>query len=174
MRRLVIGVLVSISLAACGSAETSNAPTALATGSGGVGGAAPTESLIATPTPTPTSTPTPVPTPPPTPKPTPKPVVATVKATAAPVRPTQAPPQALSTCGAPANPWGYNFCGGNTIYSPPSSFCSYFNCIKSFWNEDIPGDGYVVQCADGLFSLSGGESGACSSHGGEARPLNRR
>lgn len=61
---------------------------------------------------------------------------------------------------APPNPWGYTFDGGSLIFSPPSNFCDYFNCIASFWN----GTGYVVQCVDGTFSLSGGRSGVCSSH----------
>jgi hypothetical protein len=60
---------------------------------------------------------------------------------------------------------------GNLIYTPPSNFCSYFNCISSFWEPDDPGDGYVVQCADGSFSQSGGERGACSYHVGVSRPL---
>src|SRR5207249_3463588 len=43
------------------------------------------------------------------------------------VAPTLAPPAlAPNLCGAPANPWGYNFCGGSFIYSPPVGFCTYF------------------------------------------------
>lgn len=155
----------------------------------GVGGGAP-----ATPSPssasalasTTTASPTPAPTATPTPSPVPT-LAPTVNATAkpaptAPPRPTATAPHApppppptgppvANTCGAPANPWGYNFCGGSLIYSPPSNFCSYFACIASFWTEDIPGDGYVAQCADGTYSLSGGERGACSYHGGVARNL---
>jgi hypothetical protein len=78
--------------------------------------------------------------------------------------PTQ---QAINLCGAPSNPWNYNFCGGNLITAPESSFCSYFSCISSFWN----GTGYVVQCTDGTFSKSGGHSGVCSYHGGFGRDL---
>jgi hypothetical protein len=78
------------------------------------------------------------------------------------------PPPPQNTCGAPANPWGYNFCGGKLIYSPPSSFCSYFNCIASFWKST---NGYVDECKDGTYSHSGGVQGACSYHGGELRPL---
>ena len=78
------------------------------------------------------------------------------------------PPPAQNTCGAPANPWGYNFCGGNLIFTPPSNFCGYFACIKSFWTYT---NGYVDQCNDGLYSHSGGVRGACSYHGGERRPL---
>src|ERR1700737_410837 len=93
-----------------------------------------------------------------TPTPTPAPVVAT---------PAPAPPVA-NTCGAPSNPWGYNFCGGNYISSPPSNFCSYFSCIASFWKST---NGYVEQCAEGMYSHSGGRSGSCSSHGGNRQAL---
>lgn len=73
-----------------------------------------------------------------------------------------------ATCGAPENPYGYTFCGTDQlIYSTPPDFCSYFTCIDTF--ED--GRGYVVQCADGDFSKSGGRPGACSSHEGVRRPL---
>ncbi|SRR5216684_7452748 len=78
------------------------------------------------------------------------------------------PPQPPNTCGAPSNPWGYNFCGGSLIRSPPSNFCSYFNCIPSFWKSTL---GYVDECNDGTYSHSGGRQGACSYHGGEMRPL---
>jgi hypothetical protein len=89
--------------------------------------------------------------------------------TAAPTaRPTAVPTKAPDTCGAPSNPFGYNFCGGSLIDSPPSSFCDYFNCIPSFWEST---KGYVDQCNDGTYSHSGGRSGACSDHGGERRPL---
>ncbi|MDE3192972.1 MAG: hypothetical protein KGN00_04720 [Chloroflexota bacterium] len=95
---------------------------------------------------------------------TPTPIPQTV----APVAPpTSAPTTAANLCGAAANPWGYNFCSGSLIYSPPSNFCTYFGCIASFWN----GAGYVVQCTDLTFSKSGGRSGSCSKHGGDYRPL---
>ncbi|HEV7677504.1 MAG TPA: hypothetical protein VGQ42_02930 [Candidatus Dormibacteraeota bacterium] len=121
----------------------------------------------ATATPAPTEPPTPAPTVPPTPAPTPLP---TPKPTAPPPPPPPPPPATpvQQLCGAPSNPWGYNFCGGTTIASPPANFCGYFNCIPSFWKQT---NGYVAQCNDGLFSHSGGRSGACSSHGGEQRPL---
>ncbi len=70
--------------------------------------------------------------------------------------------------GNSVNPWGYNFTPGVLIYSPPADFCNYFVCIPSFWTDT---NGYVVECQDTLFSHSGGVSGACSSHGGEWRPL---
>ena len=80
-------------------------------------------------------------------------------------------PKPGDNCGAPSNPWGYNFCdyyGGNTITNPPSNFCSYFACIASFWTST---NGYVAECIDTKYSHSGGVQGACSSHGGEWRPL---
>lgn len=109
---------------------------------------------------TPASTaPRPAPKPKPTtaaPKPKPKPTTAAPK------------PVALSTCGAPANPWGYNFCGrGSHIYSPAADVCAYFDCIASF----ADGVGYMVECNDGMYSMSGGRSGACSHHSGEGRAV---
>lgn len=101
------------------------------------------------------------PAPQPTPKPAPKPSLAP---------PPPPPPPSPSLCGAPANPWGYNFCGrGGPIYNPPSNFCVYFNpCVSTFWTAT---SGYVVQCVSGKWSHSGGVSGACSSNGGVARQL---
>jgi hypothetical protein len=78
-----------------------------------------------------------------------------------------APPPPFNYCGAPANPWHYNFCGGSAITNPAAGVCSYFNCIPSFSD----GVGYMVQCNDGTFSMSGGRSGACSSHSGEGRQV---
>jgi hypothetical protein len=63
--------------------------------------------------------------------------------------------------------------GSSSVYGESSSsgsgndsggdFCSTHSCIDNFYN----GSGYIVQCADGMWSHSGGESGACSWHGGE-------
>ncbi len=132
-------------------------------------GDAAVSTATATPTPIPPTpippTPTPVPTKPPTPTPippTPTPVP-TKPPTPTPIPPTQPP-----TTGVNGNPWGYNFTPGTLIYSPPADFCSYFNCIKSFWRST---NGYVDECSDGTFSHSGGVRGACSSHGGEMRKL---
>lgn len=73
-----------------------------------------------------------------------------------------------STCGAPSNPFGYNFCGnGAHVTSPPLNVCDYFDCIASFWN----GRGYMVECSDGMYSMSGGVRGACSDHAGEERAV---
>lgn len=68
------------------------------------------------------------------------------------------------------NPWGYNFKPGSVIYNPPADFCAYFDCIPSFWDST---NGYVMQCADLMFSHSGGRQGSCSYHGGNYRPLYR-
>jgi hypothetical protein len=62
----------------------------------------------------------------------------------------------VNLCGAPSNPWGYNFCGGGFIYAVPLSFCAYFNCIPSFWEST---NGYAEQCVDGTYSHSGGRGG---------------
>jgi hypothetical protein len=74
-----------------------------------------------------------------------------------------------SLCGAPANPFGYNFCGrGGYIYgADPVKVCSYFNCIGNFGSSP----GYMIECKDGTYSTAGGRSGACSQHGGKLRPV---
>jgi len=110
-------------------------------------------------TPLPTANPTPIPTQKPTPRPQP---------TQPPVHPTPTKPacQAVNN-----NPWCFNFSPGKLIYYPPNGFCNYFNCIPTFYGSDDPGDGYIVECNDGAYSQSGGESGACSYHGGVMRPL---
>jgi hypothetical protein len=163
---IAIAAATVVAAAACGSQQTS--PEALATSSA-------TQSIASIPAPTSTPQDTvapltlaPVPS---TAAPTARPANApTARPTAAPTaRPTAvptAPPRNL--CGAPANPWNYNFCGGGTISAPPGNFCDYFNCIPSFWQST---KGYVEQCHDGLYSHSGGRSGSCSSHGGNLRPL---
>ncbi|TME20581.1 MAG: hypothetical protein E6I70_01105 [Chloroflexi bacterium] len=125
----------------------------------------PSPSPSAAPTPTKAaSASSPTPTAAPSPTPTSAP---TARATAAPTAPPTAPPVA-NTCGAPANPWGYNFCGrGGQITQPPGDFCGYFNCIASFWN----GRGFVMECQDATYSKSGGIQGSCSHHGGNLREL---
>ncbi|RIV36019.1 hypothetical protein [Micromonospora radicis] len=105
----------------------------------------------ATPRPTPTTArPAPTTTPP-KPKPT-----------------TKSPaPKKVDLCGAPQNPFGYNFCGGSYIYAPAAGVCQYFSCIGNFSN----GKGYMIQCNDGMVSMSGGRPGSCSHHGGNRRPV---
>lgn len=81
---------------------------------------------------------------------------------------TPAAPAGPDLCGAPANPFGYTLCpGGSYIYSPASGVCGYFNCIESF----SKGHGYMEECSDGTYSMSGGIEGACSDHGGEDQPV---
>lgn len=68
-----------------------------------------------------------------------------------------------STCGAPSNPHGYNFCRvGTYVYSPATDVCQYFSCIANFDN----GRGYMVECRDQTYSMSGGIEDACSDHDG--------
>jgi hypothetical protein len=49
---------------------------------------------------------------------------------------------------------------------PPAApgFCTTHSYIPRFYD----GTGYIVQCTDGMWSHSGGLSGACSYHGGES------
>lgn len=92
----------------------------------------------------------------------------THSATPAPPKTTSAAPKTPSLCGAPSNPWGYNFCGtGSYITSPNSNVCNYFHCIDNFSN----GVGYMIECRDGMYSMSGGRRGACSDHGGEEQAV---
>jgi hypothetical protein len=87
-------------------------------------------------------------------------------------KPTPKPKPTPTHCiGVNNNPWCYDFNSGGLIYTPPNGFCGYFNCIATFYAPDDPGDGYIIECQDSTFSQSGGESGACSHHGGEMRPL---
>ena len=83
---------------------------------------------------------------------------------------TSIPPTATSTppptptliedpCGGPPNPWGFTYCEGALIYSPPRDLCRvYYSCILSFWEST---NGYVIQCQDGRLSHSGGRRGSC-------------
>jgi hypothetical protein len=85
-----------------------------------------------------------------------------------PSRVTSAPTvKTVQLCGAPQNPYGYNFCGGLYIRDPKPDTCDYFDCIANFGN----GIGYMIQCQDGTFSMSGGRQGSCSHHGGNRRPV---
>jgi hypothetical protein len=162
--KLAVGLFAALLLIAAISSASKQPPTTPTGHEVAQLSSSPTASVAKS---APSRSPSPLPSP--TPSPSPK-----AAATSAPPAPAPAPPPppapapAPNTCGAPANPWGYNFCGGNLIYSPPSNFCSYFNCIPSFWKST---NGYVDQCKDGTYSHSGGRSGACSSHTGELRPL---
>lgn len=125
--------------------------------------AAPSTVAPATPAP-PSPSPSPSPTPT-SPSPSPK---RTHSKAPAPNRTTAKPaPKPVNLCGAPKNPCGYNFCGGSRIYDPKPDTCSYFACIDYFWN----GKGYMVQCNDGMYSLSGRRRGVCSYHHGYKRTV---
>ena len=164
VRSWAIAALLLVSLSGCATSQASSSsnPTTFPSGTGGVGGGTALGTNTESVSPTPEATPTP--------KATIKPT-APAPAAPAPVRATQpaAARPVSNTCGAPANPWGYTFCGGGKyIYGPPSTFCNYFSCIPSFWKST---NGYVEQCADGMYSHSGGRSGSCSYHGGNNQPL---
>jgi hypothetical protein len=53
---------------------------------------------------------------------------------------------------------------GSSCHAEDGQFCSERSCIPNFPD----GNGTVVECTDGKYSHSGGLSGACSYHGGEA------
>lgn len=53
---------------------------------------------------------------------------------------------------------------GSYSHATDTQFCTTHVCIANFPN----GNGFIVQCADGEWSHSGGIQGACSYHGGEA------
>ncbi len=113
--------------------------------------AKPTTAPSPTPKPTPTATPTPTPTPTPAP-------------TATPVPPTPTPvPVTCNGTQIEGGCYSYDATGGSLVYNPPSSFCSYFTCVSTFWTST---NGYVVKCGDGKHSHSGGVAGACSRNGG--------
>jgi len=79
-----------------------------------------------------------------------------------------ATPIPAKLCGAPPNPYGYNFCHrGTAITAPEADVCTYFDCIANFHN----GHGYMVECDDLTYSMSGGRPGACSYHHGEKQEV---
>lgn len=115
------------------------------------------------------------------PEPTTAPTTAPTHAVPTTVAPTPVPTQPPAPTQAPAptsppvhtgvngNPWGYDFTAGNLIYSPPADFCGqYFTCVTTFWKSM---NGYVAQCADGIFTHSGGVRGECSHNGGKGQIL---
>ncbi|RLK23363.1 hypothetical protein DER29_1225 [Micromonospora sp. M71_S20] len=107
---------------------------------------------------------------------------AAVPPVALPTAPAKAPPAASKPrrtaspsptparerlCGAPANPMGYDFCGGDRIRRPAIEICDWFDCAPEFW----AGRGYLVQCRDGSVSLTGGRRDACAAHDGVRRTV---
>lgn len=82
--------------------------------------------------------------------------------------PTATPKPAPKYPAINGNPYDYTFTNtGHLAYSPPADICNWFNCIASFWN----GTGFMNECVDGTYSLSGGHQGDCSKHGNELRPV---
>lgn len=152
----IIGGILIFSCVTCGIVGAFAPPTQQT--------AQPTQAPIiaaatATPTQAPTSTPTS----------TPKPTATPTSKPTQPLKPTPTPkPRCVAVNN---NPWCYDFNPGKLIYIPPNGFCNYFNCIPTFYASDDPGDGFIIECQDSTYSQSGGESGACSHHGGELRPL---
>lgn len=81
--------------------------------------------------------------------------------------PGTAPPAVSSTAPAQSPPTSTTQDveqPGSTSHATDDQFCSAHQCIENFPN----GNGSIVQCQDGEWSHSGGLSGACSDHGGEA------
>jgi hypothetical protein len=118
--------------------------------------AAPTSSPAATPPPPRRTSPPPTRSAPRTVKPAPRRTSSPAKR------------RTMSLCGAPSNPYGYNYCGrGVRIYDPKPDICLYFDCIPAFGD----GVGYMIECQDGMVSMSGGRRGSCSHHGGNRRPV---
>ena len=129
----------------------------------------PGSELAAAATPAPSATPTPAPVAP----------AVRIEATTTPhprrARPT--PPAAPTArhatpqppgerrCGAPANPFGYDFCGGDRIRRPHRDVCEWFDCAPGFWS----GRGWLVQCRDGSVSLTGGQRDSCARNDGFRR-----
>jgi hypothetical protein len=80
--------------------------------------------------------------------------------------PTQQPPSSPSTTTSTARESGAaggippDEGPGSTSHAADAEFCTTHTCIPNFPN----GSGYVVQCADGEWSHSGGLPGACSYH----------
>jgi hypothetical protein len=69
------------------------------------------------------------------------------------------------------NPYGYDFDNtGNLIYDEiPGDFCKYFKCASDFWSSTR--NGYVVECADGQYTRTGGYANVCAGHGGKNHTL---
>ncbi|SCL59968.1 hypothetical protein [Micromonospora chersina] len=120
----------------------------------------------ATPAATATATPAPPPIAPAVQvKPRPTPQRTRTAPTTAPSRSAAPQPAAERRCGAPANPYGYDFCGGQRIRKPAAGICDWFECAPGFWS----GRGWLVQCRDGAVSLTGGQRESCAANQGYRR-----
>ena len=95
----------------------------------------------------------------PRPTPTPGRIDPQPAPTVAPGVPSQTPGE---RCGAPANPNGYNYCGGVPVHEPAPDVCSYFTCVEGFRE----GRGYLTVCEDGRLGMVGGPSGRCPERAG--------
>ncbi|WP_370464094.1 hypothetical protein [Micromonospora sp. AP08] len=95
----------------------------------------------------------------------PKPQRTRTAPTTTPSRKTTPQPAAERRCGAPANPYGYDFCGGERIRKPAAGICDWFECAPGFWS----GRGWLVQCRDGAVSLTGGQRESCAANQGYRR-----
>ncbi|MFR9778129.1 hypothetical protein ACL02O_19005 [Micromonospora sp. MS34] len=141
--------------APAGSTEPRTAGTTPYRPPDGASAPAPSATAAATPTPTAGRTPVHPPSPPggpPSSSPTPS---------------TSPSPTAADLCGAPPNPYGYNYCGGSLVYDPAPDVCDWFSCTANLWD----GRGYLVQCEDDLVSRTGLPGGPCAGHGGTRRPV---
>ncbi|MFG2058616.1 hypothetical protein ACGFI9_31785 [Micromonospora sp. NPDC048930] len=87
--------------------------------------------------------------------------------TASPSHDSTPQPGAERRCGAPVNPYGYDFCGGSRIRRPAKGVCDWFDCVPGFWS----GRGWLVQCRDGTVSLTGGQRDACADNEGFRRTV---
>jgi hypothetical protein len=67
---------------------------------------------------------------------------------------------ATAVATAAQNPASYL---GST--NPPPNFCSFAACVPNFFQDP----GFVVQCADGLYSKTGGTTSVCPGRGGAVR-----
>ncbi|MGN9779288.1 hypothetical protein ACTMS0_26530 [Micromonospora sp. H33] len=86
-----------------------------------------------------------------------------------PATPASPAPTGPDLCGAPANPYGYNYCGGSRVHDPVADVCRWFRCVADFGR----GKGHLVRCEDGLIGWVGGPGGTCPSHPGANRPVYR-
>ncbi|MFD0883669.1 hypothetical protein ACFQ08_03735 [Streptosporangium algeriense] len=97
-------------------------------------------------------------------------VTVTVTATPTVTVTAPAPGTEDTLCGAPANTYGFTYCTtGARVDTPVEEACLVFSCIDYF----SEGEGYLVMCADGKVSMSGGINGVCSYHGGWLRDIYR-
>ncbi|WP_091339139.1 hypothetical protein [Micromonospora rhizosphaerae] len=85
----------------------------------------------------------------------------------APASPTPSAPTPTDRCGAPENPYGYNYCGGALVFEPAADVCSYFVCVDGFW----AGEGYLIRCGDGTVGMVSGKIGTCPDRQGRKDPV---